>query len=108
MSIGSITNLNCKTLLIAVLFIFVMEPIDIIFYIVILATTVPVGMLLAWLCKDELRKDRKYFIILAYFFTVVLLAIALIYFRISFILTLIYAILILLILIYYSKNAKTL
>ena len=85
-----------------------MEPIDIIFYIVILATAVPVGMLLAWLCKDELRKDRKYFIILAYFFTVVLLAIALIYFRISFILTLIYAILILLILIYYSKNAKTL
>jgi sugar phosphate permease len=34
--------------------------IEVLIYLVILATAVPVGYLLANLCSDELQKDRKY------------------------------------------------
>ena len=36
-----------------------------IIYALILLMAVPAGWLLAWLCNDELVKDRKYLIILA-------------------------------------------
>lgn len=39
--------------------------IEVLFYMLIMMTAWPVGYLLAYLCKDELCKDRKYFLIIS-------------------------------------------
>jgi len=40
---------------------------EILLFIAILATSFPLGLFLAWLCDDELVKDRKFFLLFAYF-----------------------------------------
>jgi len=44
--------------------------IKIILSVLVMLTAVPAGLFLAWLCKDELVKCRKYFIAMIYFMAV--------------------------------------
>jgi MFS-type transporter involved in bile tolerance (Atg22 family) len=79
--------------------------IEVILYLVILGTSFPTGLLLAKLCEDELVKDRKYFIIMVYIIGLVLLGLIWAYPRISFILALVYMLLVMAIII--SKSGKS-
>jgi len=54
---------------------------EVIVYFVILATSYPLAELLAWLCEDEIIKDRKYFIWLAYFLIVISIGVIVFYFN---------------------------
>jgi len=72
-------------------------------YVLILLTALPLGIFITKLCKDELIKDKKYFILMFVLFFI-LLILSLIYFNfLSLILTLMYGILFLLVLISKSK-----
>jgi hypothetical protein len=72
---------------------------QIILYLVILVTSLPVGLFLAWLCDDELIKDRKYFLLLSYFLLVVSIFLFFFYFKISLLLAILYMILVLWVLV---------
>ncbi len=55
------------------------EVITIILSLAFLVTSLPVGLLLAWLCKDELGKDRKYFYAVSGFLLICLALIGMFY-----------------------------
>ncbi len=80
--------------------------IEVIIYFAILATSYPVAKLLAWLCDDELLKDRKYFILFAYFLIVISIIFMIFYFNIATILSLVYLMLILFFLLGKDKKFK--
>jgi hypothetical protein len=77
--------------------------IEIVLYLLLLATSLPVGLFLAWLCDDELIKDRKYFSLFSYFLLLITILLFFFYFKISLILALVYLIFILGILIRRGK-----
>jgi hypothetical protein len=73
--------------------------VQIILYLVVLATALPVGLFLAWLCEDELVNDRKYFLLFSYFLLIVSIILFFFYFKLGIILAILYTIIILWILI---------
>lgn len=81
-----------------------MEIIWVIIYLAVLATSLPAGRLLAWLCEDELLKDRKYFIMLAYFLIIAALGFIILYFDVSIVFSIVYMLLILLVMLHKSKK----
>lgn len=81
--------------------------IEAIVYIFVLATALPIGWLLAWLCKDELAKDRKYFLWLAYFIIFISLVLMLFYFNIPILLSIAYMLIILAILAKFGRRYRT-
>jgi hypothetical protein len=76
----------------------------IVFYILVLLTSLPMGYFLARLCKDELVNDRKYFFLLIYVMILTTLALLVFYFKPSFILSMSYIIIVLLTMIRKSKD----
>ena len=80
--------------------------IEVIFYILVLATAFPVAWLLAWLCDDELVSDKKWFKYTLYCLGIVLLVILIFYRNLAIILSLVYMIIILLMLLWFGKNTK--
>ncbi len=76
----------------------------IIYYILILATSIPAGLLLAWLCDDELKKGKKYFMAMICLLLVVLAGFLLFYRNISAILSILYLIAVFKIMILKGKN----
>jgi len=63
-------------------------------YIVVLLTSIPVSLLLAWLCKDEMVKDRKWFTIALCSFIFFLILTLFFYIEKAVILCLVYMILV--------------
>jgi hypothetical protein len=61
----------------------------------VFATSIPVAKLLAWLCEDELKNDRKYFFMLGLFLAFSALILFFVYFKPSIIFSLCYMILVL-------------
>jgi hypothetical protein len=78
----------------------------IIFYLAILATSLPVGLLLAWLCEDELVNDRKYFFAMMWLALLIMIVNFLFFFNPAIIFSLFYFILVMLILIRRSKRIE--
>jgi len=72
---------------------------EVILYLLVFATSWPMGLLLAWLCEDEIIKDRKYFFMMSYFLIICLILIFIFFFNKDIILAIIYLIVILVILI---------
>jgi len=71
--------------------------------IIILVTAIPVGYLLAWLCKDEIVY-KKWMLVILYCFIIVLIIFVLFYRNLEIILGLIYMIIIALVSIFKSKD----
>jgi len=63
-----------------------------IIYILVLVTAYPVGILLAWLCDDELKYCKKYFIAMIYLLLLIIISFLLFYRNISAILAMVYMI----------------
>jgi len=74
--------------------------------ILILATSIPVGLLLAYLCRDELVPGRKWFKILSIVSLFLALILLLFYRKPEIILTLVYICITSLISLYLSYNKK--
>ena len=80
---------------------------DIILYVVILATAYPAGLLLFKLCDDESSKDARYILATVHFLIITAIFIVVINFRISNLLSLIYLIFVLSVMLikgYLSKS----
>jgi len=77
-----------------------------IYLILILATSIPVGLFLAYLCRDELVPGRKWFKILSIVSLFLALILLLFYRKPEIILTLIYICITSLISLYLSYNKK--
>ena len=73
--------------------------IKIVLYLFLLATSLPVGLFLAWLCDDELIKDRKYFFMLSWFLIICAFSSYIFYFKASIIFSIVYILFVILILI---------
>jgi uncharacterized protein YybS (DUF2232 family) len=73
--------------------------ISVVLYVILVASILPVGLLLAWLCQDELIKDKKYFFAMIYVSLAAMIIVYIFYFNASVIFALAYFIFILLILI---------
>jgi len=80
--------------------------IEVIIYIILLATALPVGAYLAKLCDDELVKDRRYFRLMSYTFLILALIFLIFYDNSSIILSLIYMVLLFEVMIYQSRKIK--
>ena len=80
--------------------------IEIILYILVLITSVPVGLLLAWLCEDEIVVFRKYIIITIYVIILFVVISALVSFNLPVVLSLVYTFFALLIMILKSYRIK--
>lgn len=78
--------------------------IEIILYILIVATSVPAGLLLAWLCDDELKKGKRYFRVMIYLLLLAMFGLLLFYRNISAILAVFYMILVFWIMILKGKK----
>jgi len=76
---------------------------EVVIYLAILATSYPVAILLAWLCEDEIVKDRRYFIALSYFLVIIAIGIFIFHFDSVILLSVAYMLLLLAFLI---KNPK--
>jgi len=76
----------------------------------ILATAFPIGFLLAWLCRDELKQGRKYFKLIAGVCVVGIAGLLILYRNFSAILTLAYICIVSLISVHmgYDRNLRTL
>ena len=80
--------------------------IEFIIYFAILLTALPVGWFLAWLCKDELVSDRKWFYYALELVIAVLVGDLIFYRNLSVILSLIYFAIMILVMIHLGKNRK--
>jgi len=78
---------------------------QVILFVIIILTALPVGWLLAWLCKDEIV-FRKWFYVLFYFFIAVAIILLIFTRPVYEILTIFYIILLILLAIYKSKDKK--
>lgn len=67
---------------------------QILLYIFVLATALPVGLLLAWLCADELLAGKKWFKIILYSLVLIDVIFLLFYRNIAILTSLVYMILI--------------
>lgn len=65
--------------------------IEAILYALILATSIPAGLLLAWLCDDELAVFRRYLIITVYCIAILAVLLSVIAFNMPIILSLVYS-----------------
>lgn len=74
-------------------------------YLLILATSLPVGWFLAWLCDDELKNDRRYFFIFIWGLLLLSVFFLIFYFKEAFIFSLIYMVLIVVILLRYKYRS---
>ena len=70
--------------------------IEVILYILIMATSVPAGLLLAWLCDDEIVAYRKYILMTVYSAIILEVLMYVTYFNLVMMLSLLYMILALL------------
>ena len=77
-----------------------------VYNILILLTAIPAGLLLAWLCKEELVPGRKWFFIILYSLAIVMVVFLVYYINLSIILSLIYMIIVTIISIWKSKDKK--
>ena len=66
--------------------------IEVLVYILVLGTAYPVGLLLAWLCQDELKGCKRYFMAMIYLLLLVIIGFLLFYRNISAILAMFYMI----------------
>ncbi|MEK6886032.1 MAG: hypothetical protein AABX17_03640 [Nanoarchaeota archaeon] len=83
-----------------------MSLIEAIIYFVILVTSYPVAKLLAWLCEDEIVKDRKYFIWLAYSIIILAILLFIFYFNIAILMSLVYMLFLMAFLIRSGRKRK--
>lgn len=81
--------------------------IEVIIYIILLATALPVGVYLSNLCDDELVKDRRYFRFMSYALLIMALIFLIFYNNSSIIFTLIYMVLLFEVMIYKSRKIDT-
>ena len=72
----------------------------------LLLTAIPIGLMLAWLCKDELVLGRKWFVVIITSFSFLLLASLIFYRNFSILLSLSYMIVVTYISLHKSKNKK--
>lgn len=68
--------------------------VEVVLYLAVLATAYPVGLLLAWLCDDELEKDRKYMLITIEFIIVFAIILVVVNFKLSNLMSLIYLVIV--------------
>jgi hypothetical protein len=80
--------------------------IEVIFYLLILATAFPIGLLLARLCEDELVKDKKYFFMMSCLLILISIIFLLYSMNFSMIFSSIYMIFIFSILLYKGKASR--
>jgi len=80
--------------------------IEVIVYLIILATALPACWLLAWLCDDEIIKDRKYFIFFGYFIIIVAILLMLFNFNIPMLFSMAYLLIVLAILARAGRKNK--
>jgi len=73
-------------------------------YAVVLLTSIPIGLFLAWLCSDELFDGRRWFKLILYSLVIVFVVILLVYRNIPIMLSLVYMIIITLISLYKGKQ----
>jgi len=70
---------------------------EVLIYALILASSIPVGLILAWLCDDEVVYGKKWFKIILYVLCIGLIGVLLFYFNWSIVLSLVYMIIVTLI-----------
>jgi hypothetical protein len=80
--------------------------IEVILYMVILATAWPCGIYLAHLCDDELVKDKIYFRLISYFLLVISIVFLIFYDKTGIVLSLVYMVFLLEVMIYKSNKIK--
>lgn len=83
-----------------------MELLQVLLYVVIMATALPAGWLLAWLCHDELVDGKKWFYIIFYGLIALLIASLLFYRKLSAILSLAYMMIITIISLWKANDKK--
>ncbi len=71
-----------------------MEMLRIILYLLVMATAMPIGLFLAWLCDDEVVEGRKWFRIILYSLILVGIVFLLVYQNIPMLLSLGYMIIV--------------
>jgi len=92
-----ITNSFCIIFLVRFSIIYkhkLLSPImiEVLLYILVLATAYPIGLLLAWLCQDELKGCKRYFMAMIYLLLLFIIGFLLFYRNISAILAMFYMI----------------
>lgn len=71
-----------------------MEILSAILYLLAMATAIPVGLFLAWLCDDEIVDGQKWFRIILYFLVLVGIVFLFVYQNIPMLLSLVYMIIV--------------
>ena len=80
--------------------------INIILSLIVLLSALPIGWVLAWLCKDELVLGRKWFIVIIISFSVLFLSCLIFYRKGSILLSLSYMIIVTYVSLHKSKDDK--
>jgi len=80
--------------------------VTILLYVLVFATAIPVGWLLAWLCKDELVDGRKWFMRIGYILVIILIVAVLVWRDVPIVLSLSYMIVVTAVSLYKSNDKK--
>lgn len=73
-------------------------------YLGLMLTALPIGIFLAWLCKDELRAGRKWFFVILYSLVISILVFLLVWSNVPILLSLSYMVIVTFVSLFKSVN----